>query len=125
MPKDGDFDDIDENHGFCATVVTYYAVLYPRLRQTAYELGYALALHGSLTRDLDVVAVPWTETAVDRDTLLRRLTETANGFTTDSWTERPHGRSARIIWLGSSGGCIDLSVMARDQDRAVEVTGAG
>lgn len=29
----------------------------------ARELGYALAVHGSLARDLDIIACPWTETA--------------------------------------------------------------
>jgi len=40
------------------------------------DCGYAIAPHGSLARDLDVIAVPWTEDAVSAET-------------------RRHGRGAR------------------------------
>lgn len=40
-----------------------YAHLYPSLVVDARELGYALALHGSMARDLDLVAIPWTDDA--------------------------------------------------------------
>ena len=34
-----------------------------RMRDVARQDGWALAVHGSMTRDLDVVAVPWTDAA--------------------------------------------------------------
>jgi hypothetical protein len=36
-----------------------YALLYPHLVELVRPLGYALALHGSMNRDFDMVAVPW------------------------------------------------------------------
>lgn len=99
--------------GFCASRVTFYAALYPVLRQRAYELGYALAIHGTLTKDLDVLAVPWTESAVSAADLAAALVEAAGGFTSRPPSDKPHGRKAWTIHLGSSGGYVDLSVMPR------------
>ena len=39
----------------------YAAALYPDLAEIAREHGYALAVHGSLARDFDLIAVPWRE----------------------------------------------------------------
>jgi hypothetical protein len=36
-----------------------YAFLYPNLATIARKHGYALAIHGSLQRDMDVIAIPW------------------------------------------------------------------
>jgi hypothetical protein len=38
-----------------------YVQLYPKLREVALECGYALCTHGTLQRDFDLVAIPWTE----------------------------------------------------------------
>jgi hypothetical protein len=35
-----------------------------RIRVIAKENGYALGIHGSLTRDLDLIAIPWSVEAV-------------------------------------------------------------
>jgi hypothetical protein len=108
------FDRISPDNGICATVVTFYAALYPALRETARQHGYALALHGSLGRDLDLVAVPWVEDAAHPETLVAALTETAGGFAVpQAVAEKPHGRVAVVIALGRSGGMIDLSIMPR------------
>ena len=36
-----------------------YERMLPRLELLAWQFGYALARHGSMTRDCDLVAVPW------------------------------------------------------------------
>ena len=41
-----------------------FACLYPGLCDIARNNGYALAIHGSIVTDLDLVAIPWTEAAV-------------------------------------------------------------
>jgi hypothetical protein len=61
--------------GFFAQRMTFYAAIYPRLREVAREHGYALALHGSLTKDLDLLAVPWVVDADDEATLVRAIVE--------------------------------------------------
>lgn len=107
------FNTIDDRDGFVASRVTFYGALYPELREAARHHGYALAVHGSLTKDLDVVAVPWTEDAADNVTLARAVCEAAGGFFTGGRDVGPHGRLRYTIHLGKTGGYVDLSVMPR------------
>lgn len=105
----------------------YHELLDP-LRKVAASYGYALAVHGSTARDIDLVAVPWADIAVDPLTLAEALrTEAARvhgrAFNRDhrarptyqrlgSPGEKPHGR---LVWTFHLGGgpYIDLSVMPR------------
>lgn len=97
-----------------------YMHVFPDLREAARNCGYALAVHGSLDRDLDLVAIPWTEDATDTETLVRAICDAwkfSNGlFPLDSDPERkPHGR---LSWTLIPGGpvFVDLSVMPRRSD---------
>lgn len=47
-----------------------YMSVYPKLRQIAIDNGYTLALHGSMTRDLDLIAIAWTEKAIESKQLI-------------------------------------------------------
>jgi hypothetical protein len=95
-------------------------VLYIRLATKARRLGYALAPHGSMARDIDLIAVPWTEDAVSGSELVRVIAEMCNGYLAERTsaggrpkpTVKPHGRRAWSIHLGG-GAYIDLSVMPR------------
>lgn len=91
----------------------------PALQGTARRSGYALAVHGSQARDLDLIAVPWTERAEDPEMLVRRLGETCAEHTgwghrgaREGWTEKPHGRLACTI-IASSEVHLDISIMPR------------
>jgi hypothetical protein len=90
------------------------------MRRVARDAGYALTIHGSLARDIDMVAVPWVEHNVgDPDYLVSRLTAVVAGITgrcnpMNDWTDKPHGRRAKslLVWGGRFGSVdIDLSVM--------------
>lgn len=90
------------------------------MRIRARELGYALAVHGSLKRDIDLVAVAWTEQAVSSDELanaILQVARTETGYAELSAdlageirSERPHGRIAWAI-IVAGGSYIDLSVI--------------
>lgn len=41
----------------------FYAAMWDDLRQSALDKGWALALHGSLANDMDIMAMPWTKDA--------------------------------------------------------------
>ena len=93
----------------------YAAALYPQLAKIARQHGYALAVHGSLARDFDLIAVPWTEEAADPEVVVKE-------FTTAFWIklrgeENPkqmlHGRIAYFISVGHGDCAIDLSFMPR------------
>src|ERR1051326_4279844 len=47
------------------------------LKQVAYRCGYALAVHGSLKTDIDLLAAPWRESAVSAEYLAERIRLTA------------------------------------------------
>ena len=41
----------------------FYAAMWNDFRQAALDKGWALALHGSLANDMDIMAMPWTDNA--------------------------------------------------------------
>lgn len=44
-----------------ANFAPVYACLYPQLAEIARTNGYALAVHGSMARDFDLICIPWIE----------------------------------------------------------------
>jgi hypothetical protein len=92
-----------------------YAHYYGILKEVAESHGYALALHGSFSRDMDLIAVPWIETpkpAIDMLIAFRKQIgiHRFDGKAYDSFTDKPHGRTAYTIETGG-GGYIDISVL--------------
>lgn len=91
----------------------------------AHSAGYALATHGSLVRDVDLLAVPWTESALPVPALVeavRCAVSAAVGRCLKDRgppTEKPHGRLAHTLILldgavSTEAGLfpfIDLSVI--------------
>jgi hypothetical protein len=113
---------MNRSHGFAIEARRLADLLIPAMRERARRLGYALAVHGSLEYDIDLVAAPWTEQAVAADELaekLRTCCEAITGFAwvrdDKEWPERkPHGRLA-WSWHMGGGPYIDLSVMPRSE----------
>lgn len=110
-----------------ASVTAAYAVFYPKLAEAARANGYALAMHGTMTRDCDLVAIPWTDAAVDPLTLCKALRDAVgacwwNPECDHYWPNgnasiKPHGRVAYSLHLtdrGSEGPYFDVSVMPRN-----------
>lgn len=50
-------------HVTCNGKAVFYAAMWNDFRQAALDKGWALALHGSLANDMDIMAMPWTEEA--------------------------------------------------------------
>lgn len=96
-----------------------YAALLPVITRTARDLGYAIGLHGSGQRDLDLIAFPWIESACQPAQLMEAICRAVDGHIAD-WdigkqpTHKPHGRLGWSICLGErghwKGQYIDLSV---------------
>lgn len=83
----------------------------PRVVYVAKEHGYALALHGSMIRDFDFIAVPWTEEASSSEVVVEAIRTACGGIIRDEpIVKKPHGRRGWIIHL-CGGPYIDLSVM--------------
>ena len=93
-----------------------YARIYTQARVLAWSEGYALTLHGSFTRDLDLVAVPWTDSACEPEHLVRRLADVAElRMRDDDPGAMPHGRLAWTLRLPGFGEprWVDFGVMPR------------
>lgn len=101
----------------------FYLSRLPVIREAAKEHGYAIGLHGSARRDLDLMAMPWREGCADKNTLAITLQHAACGISYDKippqmWEQKPAGRWAISLpicwteWTGmTSAGHIDLSVI--------------
>ena len=89
----------------------YAAAMYPGLCEVFRRHGYALAVHGSLARDLDLVAVPWTEGASEEaevmEDVMGEYAVTAVGLP----EAKPHGRRAYSLSVGFGECAVDLSFM--------------
>lgn len=107
-------DTVDEMQAF-------YMSRLPAIREAARRAGYAIGLHGSTRRDFDLMAMPWTGHAVDKNTLARIVAVAACGIARSGdyqWEQKPYGRVATsipICWTAFhdmiSAGHIDLSLI--------------
>lgn len=52
-----------------------YACIYPGLCEIARSMGYALAIHGSVANDLDLIACPWVDEVSTPQELIDKLME--------------------------------------------------
>lgn len=91
-----------------------YARIFTIARCIAWAEGYALAMHGSFTRDLDLIAVPWAAHACEPDHLARRI-ENAAALTISvaPKNDKPFGRLVWTMTLPTFADprFVDLSVM--------------
>jgi len=86
----------------------------------AREAGYSIGLHGSMKRDCDMIAAPWTEEAISAQELIDRL---CGGLNADALpianpkkaaVLKPHGRVAWALQIKDAyKKVLDVSVMPR------------
>lgn len=104
-----------------------YRILIRAIRYRAERCGYAIAQHGSLKTDIDLVAIPWREGAIDAAYLAEQIRLTVEqivgfAFSPSGDAEpvrKPHGRLGWAFYLQPldvPGPYIDLSVMPRAND---------
>lgn len=100
----------------------FYDAMMPALQFVARRCGYALAVHGSLKTDIDLIAAPWRDSAVDAAYLAEQIRLTAERVIGTAEereydanpTRKPCGRLAWSFHLqpqGVEGPYIDLSVL--------------
>jgi hypothetical protein len=84
-----------------------------RIRELAREVGYAVGVHGSLERDLDLIAVPWVAEAVNPLTLAQHIAAGFPGGRVLAFEnqDKPCGRWSCNIHMHGWTKMIDLSVM--------------
>lgn len=90
-----------------------YAAIYAELAEITRKHGYALAIHGSLSRDFDIIAIPWIELPNDPDVVIKEITETFDIRMIGESTEKLHGRKCYSIFIGFGECQLDFSFMPR------------
>jgi hypothetical protein len=92
----------------------YAAGLYPQLAEIFRSHGYALAVHGSLASDFDLIAVPWVEEAGDPQAIAEEInSKFAAKFSKTDYATKPHGRIAYKLNLSFGDCSLDVSFMPR------------
>lgn len=89
----------------------FYAQCYLELLFTAIDHGYNLLIHGSMNRDMDLVAVPWVDDPKPHHELLDAFCETLGTAKQRSPNDEPDymfstlpgGRSSYVINLNRGG----------------------
>jgi hypothetical protein len=107
-----------------ATLAPVYVMLWARMSEAARSCGYALAVHGTMSLDLDVVAIPWTAEAKSDEDVVRAMAEAvAERAGSDLVIGGPnhHAPHGRVRWSipysaedgFTTAGYVNISVMPR------------
>lgn len=100
-------------------IAPWYAMAYTKLDRIACRHGYALALHGSMARDLDLVAIPWTDDADSPEKLIVAFVKFIASKSDVKLksdikpNHKPHGRLSYSLSIGHDGHYLDVSIMPR------------
>lgn len=98
-------------------LATAFTFIYFRAVRVARKFGYAVCLHGRMSKDVDLLAVPWTDDAASAEELAEAIRADLDGRFIDGGNgiamEKPHGRRAWMILMNESHGAVDLSIMPR------------
>ena len=108
MPKERDELNLDGRSAF-------YAMMLNKIKEKAADLGYTIAVHGTMVRDMDLIAVAWVEDARPHEELVEaisKLTEPTvwKDFHFKEMTNKPHGRIVYTLSIYSDW-FIDLSII--------------
>lgn len=99
-------EDIKPNNG-----PVYAAAMYPELAKIFIDHGYALAVHGSLARDLDLIAIPWIDNPKTPDEIIQAILKEFAVTLVNKATKHPHGRIVYTLSIGWGNCFMDLGFM--------------
>ena len=100
---------------------SFYALCFEALKEIAKKYGYNLVLHGSLNRDMDLIAIPWAKELKPHQDMIKEFVEYLGGelcpqnqrldenkkIIGDLYDITHHGRMWYIINLNREGKMID------------------
>ena len=89
-----------------------YCALYPQLAEISRFHGYAMAVHGSMARDFDVVCVPWVEQPSEPQAVVDEIVKTFDIREVGGPpTLKLHNRLVYTLSIGFGECFMDLSFM--------------
>lgn len=99
-----------------ASIAPLYCALYPAVAEICRKHGYALAIHGSMGRDFDLICVPWSEQVSAPEAVLKDIT---TEFAVGKPLTKNHGRLSYAVSI-SFGECFfDMSFLPSSPDPRV------
>lgn len=90
--------------------------IFDDLKKYSIEKGYAIAVHGSLKKDIDIILVPWVNYPIPADDFMDGFLSLLNDifgaacFCGDVGI-KPHGRRAYTIVCNGSNVYFDVSII--------------
>lgn len=92
----------------------FYACLWEDFRNAAMDCGWALGLHGSLSSDMDIMAMPWVENAKPVEEMIKAiegcLTEGGELIFKTTSSNKPNNRVVYTIHIFSDF-YLDLNII--------------
>ena len=86
-----------------------YAFYFEGIKEIGLRYGYNIVLHGSMNRDLDLIAIPWNETVGVKGKMLEEIAEAIGGYILNEDEEnrqlfriKYHGRECWVININRS-----------------------
>lgn len=85
-----------------------YAYYFIHLKEIAIQYGYNLVIHGSMNRDLDLIAIPWINNCKEEFDMINAFSMYLNGTTSDQkenflYSVLPGGRHSYVININRGG----------------------
>ncbi len=85
-----------------------YSFYFEIIKEIGLKYGYNIIVHGSMNRDLDLVAIPWHEEIGDKEKMIDDIALTIGGYVLmqnrsveniegDRYSIKPHGRIVYLI----------------------------
>jgi hypothetical protein len=85
-----------------------YAFYFDIIKEIGLKYGYNIVLHGSMNRDLDLIAIPWVDVVGDVDKMIDEISlviggnvllqnRSVNNLKGDRYYLMPHGRTVYVI----------------------------
>lgn len=98
----------------------YAACLYPELAESFRTKGWALAVHGSLARDFDLVAIPWNHEPVSPERCVEGVCNYHGLSQVGPAVTKLHGRKVFTLALKFGECFLDLSFMPTTPNAKVQ-----
>lgn len=96
-----------------------YCAMYPEMAKLVRKHGYALAVHGSLSTDFDLICIPWIEKPSKPLEVVKELIEIFAFRHIEKVGDKPHGRTVYTLSLGFGHCYVDLGFMATINEGAI------
>ena len=94
-----------------ANFAPVYCSLYPEMAEISRKHGYAMAIHGTMARDFDLICIPWTDNPSAPQVVVDEFTSSFAMNDVTSPSIKPHGRMVYSISFGFGEFFADLSFM--------------